>query len=271
MRRLEAAFPDGAKRKRLVTYLCVGDPSIDESVDLAVACAEAGADVLELGIPFSDPTADGETIARASQRAIAAGGGLSATLIACERIRARTDVPIVLFGYYNPVFVRGDRAFAEAASSAGADAVLLVDLPVASSGAFRAVAREASLGVIPLVAPTSSDAHVAAIAEHAGTSPFVYYVAVAGVTGGASALDALDAAARAASGVRERTGRPTVVGFGIDAADRAERVARGGADGVVVGSALVRRVEEGASPATRRGAVAELVRELRGALERAAP
>ncbi|MCA9589519.1 MAG: tryptophan synthase subunit alpha [Myxococcales bacterium] len=270
MRRLVDAFPAGAKRKRLVTYLCVGDPDVDESVELALACVDAGADVLELGCPFSDPTADGDTIARASQRAIAAGGGLTATLRACEAIRKRTEAPVVLFGYYNPIFVRGEAAFAASAASAGADASLVVDLPVSAAADYRRAATGAGIGVIPLVAPTSTDEHVRAIAEHAASSPFVYYVAVAGVTGGSSALASLDSAADAAVSVRERSGRPTVVGFGIDSGERAARVAARGADGVVVGSAIVRAIEEGKTSDARRRGVTALVGSLRDALERAA-
>jgi tryptophan synthase alpha chain len=260
MSRLEKAF---ARGKVLVAYLCVGDPSIDESIDLALACARAGADVLELGVPFSDPTADGPAIARASQRAIARGGGLEATLRVARAVRAaEPDVGIVLFGYYNPFFVRGEDRVAKDAGEAGVDALLVVDLPVEESAPLRAAARAKGVGVVPLLAPTSSVERVAAVKEAAaqGGTPFVYYVSVTGVTG-AGAMDARDAGERAAR-LRAELGLPVVVGFGIDSREKA-RGAAAHVDGAVVGTALVRAVEEGATAAVRRDAVEKLVRELR--------
>lgn len=270
MGRIEDAFARRAAegRKTLITYLCVGDPDEAQSVELAVACADAGADVLELGCPFSDPTADGPAIARASQRALARGGGLDETLRVARAVRSRKpDVGIVLFGYYNPLFVRGEHAAVNAVCAAGIDALLVVDLPTEEATPLRAAAAQRGLGIVPLVAPTTKDVRVARIAAVAKQSPvpFIYYVSMMGVTGGAGATDVLaDAAARAAK-VREITGQPTVVGFGIDSADRA-RVAGHGADGVVVGSAIVRRIEEGGDAESRVAAVRELVTELRNAV-----
>lgn len=266
--RFERAFAARAAegRRALVTYLCVGDPDEAESVELAVACAEAGADVLELGAPFSDPSADGPAIARASERALAKGGGLEATLRVARAVRARTEVPIVLFGYYNPLFVRGEAQAVAAAAAAGVDALLVVDLPVDEADGLRAAAAGVGIGVVPLVAPTSTEARLARIAEAAERYPvpFVYYVSMTGVTGGASAESVLEEAGARAEAVRAVTGRPTVVGFGIDNAARARAASR--ADGVVVGSAIVRRIEEGESPTVRLEAVRELVRELRSAI-----
>ncbi len=162
MGRIEETFARLAseKRKALVAYLCVGDPSLEESIDLAIACVEAGADILELGVPFSDPTADGPAIARASQRAIARGGGLSATLRATKAVRARTTAPIVLFGYYNPLFVRGDaRAVADAAD-AGADALLVVDLPPEEGGELARPRPSKGSRSCRSSAPTSSPARI---------------------------------------------------------------------------------------------------------------
>ncbi len=163
----------------LVAYLCVGDPSVDESVELAQACVRAGADVIELGVPFSDPTADGPAIALASQRALASGGGLEATLRAARSLRAaEPDVGIVLFGYYNPLFVRGEAKAARDAAEAGVDALLVVDLPIEESGPLRRAGKEHGLGFVPLLAPTSRADRVAAVRETAADSPvpFVYYV-----------------------------------------------------------------------------------------------
>jgi tryptophan synthase alpha chain len=266
MNRLEAAFGRG---RVLVAYLCVGDPSVDESVDLARACVRAGADVLELGVPFSDPTADGPAIQRASQRAIAAGGGLQATLRAAKAIRgAVADVGIVLFGYYNPLFVLGEERAARASAEAGVDALIVVDLPIEESSGRKAAGRACGVGVVPLLAPTSSPARVRLVADSAaeGGVPFVYYVSVTGVTG-SGAVDARGAGERAKA-LGKQVGRPIVVGFGIDSREKAREAAKS-ADGVVVGTALVKAIEEGKT-ATERGARVEgLVRELRAGIAEA--
>jgi tryptophan synthase alpha chain len=265
--RLDHAFAGG--RKVLVAYLCVGDPSVDESVDLARACLHAGADVLELGVPFSDPIADGPVIARASQRAIAAGGGLEATLRAARSIRStERDAGIVLFGYYNPLFVRGESRAVGEAAEAGIDALLVVDLPIEDGGTLRNAATARGLGVIPLLAPTSSAERVAATTQVAkgATVPFIYYVSVTGVTG-SGALQASDAGARAGA-LRTETRRPVVVGFGIDSRDKAREAAHQ-ADGVAVGTALVRAVEQGRTAQERRSSVERLVRELRAGVDEA--
>ncbi|MCL2448461.1 MAG: tryptophan synthase subunit alpha, partial [Polyangiaceae bacterium] len=222
MNRLDAIFARAAgaagapgapaPNKVLLAYLCVGDPSVDESVELARAAVEAGADVLELGIPFSDPTADGPAIARASHRAIGAGGGLDATLRAARAVRQFAPrVGIVLFGYYNPLFVRGESRVANDAADAGVDAFLVVDLPVEESGALQTTAASRGVGLVPLLAPTSRASRIAAAAQAARVAPipFVYYVSVTGVTG-STALDA-DQASRRAAELRAEVGRPVIV------------------------------------------------------------
>jgi tryptophan synthase alpha chain len=265
--RLARAFTKG--HKALIAYLCIGDPSVDESIDLARACVRAGVDVLELGVPFSDPIADGPVIARSSQRAIAAGGGLAATLRAARAIRSvDADIGIVLFGYYNPLVARGEaRAVADAAE-AGVDALLVVDLPLEDGADLRALAAARGLGTIPLLAPTSSPERVAALGEAAKRSPmpFVYYVSVTGVTG-SDALQAGSAGARAGA-LREALGLPVVVGFGIDSRQKA-RDAATLADGVVVGTAIVRLIEQGKTPVERRTAVERLIGELRAGVSEA--
>lgn len=266
MGRIDDVFSARGK-KALITYLCVGDPDPDTSVALALACAEEGADILELGCPFSDPSADGVAIARASQRSLDRGGGLEETLKVASAVRAASEVPIVLFGYYNPLFVRGDDGAARAVAEAGIDAMLVVDLPIDESIPLRRAAAEHGLGVIPLVAPTTKRERVASIGALAATYPvpFVYYVSMTGVTGGAGEADVLASAGAEAGRVREATKRPTVVGFGIDSAERA-RIAAKDADGVVVGSEIVRRIERGPDKAARVASVRELVRELRRAI-----
>lgn len=266
MSRLDTVFAGG--RKVLIAYLCVGDPTVDESVELARACVRAGADVLELGVPFSDPTADGPAIVRASQRAIAAGGGIEATLRVAGAIRASDpQVGLILFGYYNPIFVRGEARAVRDAAEAGVDGLLVVDLPVGEAGPLLDAARTQGVGFVPLLAPTSRVERIGAAAAVAaqGHVPFIYYVSVTGITGSA-AIDAKEAGLRAAR-VREQTGRPVVVGFGIDSGAKA-RDAVELADGVVVGTALVRAIERGQSSLDRRKAVEHLVRELRLAVDR---
>lgn len=249
------------KRKALVAYLCMGDPTHEASIDHAVACAEAGADVLELGVPFSDPTADGAVIAQASERALRAGGGLVRAIEAARAIRARTNVPLLLFGYYNPIFVHGEERTVREAREAGVDGLLVVDLPVDEAGPLRALCKKNGLSLVPLLSPTSSAARVAAtkaaIAEHA--PGFVYYVSLTGVTGAATdgSRGLAEAGARAAE-LRGDLGAPVVVGFGIDSPEKAREAAR--ADGVVVGSALVKLVAARKDPGA-------LVASLRRALD----
>jgi tryptophan synthase alpha chain len=262
MGRIEDAFAKRSAegKKVLITYLCVGDPSPEKSIEYALACAEAGADMIELGCPFSDPSADGPAIARASQRALARGGGLDETFKVARAIRDKSEVPLVLFGYYNPLFVRGDTDAARLAAAAGIDALLVVDLPIDESGPLRDAAAVRNIGVIPLVAPTTKLDRIQRIGDMATRSPipFVYYVSMTGVTGGAGGTDVLAKAGEEAKRVHELTRRPTVVGFGIDSAERA-KVAAEHADGIVVGSELVRRIEKNAD-------LREFVAELRAAV-----
>lgn len=254
-------------KRALVTFLCIGDPDEESSVEHALACAEEGADVLELGCPFSDPSADGVAIARASQRALARGGGLDQTLRVARAVRERSDVPMVLFGYYNPLFVRGEREAAELVADAGVDALLVVDLPLEESIPLRDAAASRGLGLVPLVTPTTRPDRVARIGALAESYPipFLYYVSMMGVTGGAGGAEVLASASAAAARARDVTKRPAVVGFGIDSAARA-RVAAEAADGIVVGSELVRRIERGATSEQRIASVRDLVRELRSAI-----
>lgn len=241
MNRIQACFAKARAEGRpvLVAYLCVGDPSVEASFAIARALLEAGADVLELGAPFSDPTADGPVIARASQRAIERGSSMRAAIEVGRRLRAITEAPLVLFGYANPIVVRGEAATVDAVADAGIDAMLVVDLPPEEGEELRERAKQRGVDVIPLLTPTSAESRVEAARKVA--SGFVYYVSVTGVTG-ATTKDPFDDAAQAAASLREKMGLPVVVGFGIDSADKARRAAKG-ADGVVVGTAIVRAIE----------------------------
>ncbi|MFK7990563.1 MAG: tryptophan synthase subunit alpha [Sandaracinaceae bacterium] len=264
--RLEATF-DAAQadgRAALVIYLCAGDPSLDLSADLLVAAAEAGADVLEVGMPFSDPTADGETIQLASERALAAGASLPKVLDVVRQTRARTDVPIILFGYYNPILRYGEERLVRDAKDAGVDGLLVVDLPPEVASPLTDPLEAADLAYIPLVAPTSTDARIDA-AGRAGRA-FLYYVSMTGVTGGAAA-DLAGAAVRAKS-IQDKTGRPVVVGFGVRTAEDVSTLAAHTA-GVVVGSAVVRAVAAASDDEARIAAVRACVSGLAGGTSRA--
>jgi tryptophan synthase alpha chain len=245
------------RRAALVAYFCAGDPDPETTVEVAIAAAEEGADILELGMPFSDPAADGVAIQRASERALRGGMTLKKTLNVARAVRARSSIPIVLFGYYNPIIAYGEEALCRDARSAGIDALLVVDLPPEECASLREPARAAALSLVPLIAPTSSDLRVKLAAEVA--DDFLYYVSLTGVTGAASAN--FEEAALRASQVRERTNKPVVVGFGVTSGSDVKRLA-GHVDGVVVGSALVRAVEESKDRAGAVHAVRALVRDL---------
>jgi tryptophan synthase alpha chain len=263
--RIEASFAacKAESRPALIVYLTIGDPSVADSLACARAALAAGADMLELGVPFSDPSADGPTIAEASQRAIAGGGSLRAALALAQELRKDSDAPFVLFTYFNPVIAFGEAQLPAAAAAAGIDALLLVDLPPEEGAELRQGCRESELAVIPLVAPTTTPARAATLLRDA--RGFAYYVSVTGVTGTGSAP--LAEAASAANALSRAHGLPVVVGFGVDSAAKAEILARAGVDGVVVGSAVVRQIASASSPAERVDRVGQLVTQLRSALQ----
>jgi tryptophan synthase alpha chain len=228
-------------RKTLVLYLTGCDPDFDTSRRLLLAAAQAGADVLELGVPWSDPSADGPAIQAAMRRALAAGGGMAKALDLCRTVRAANpEIPVVLFGYANPIFVRGTAKFAAQAKQAGADGVLCVDWPPDEDPELAQTLAQHALDLVPLIAPTSTPERVKAIAAVAGG--FLYYVSLTGITG--SQLPNLDETSARVRQVRELSGGrlPVAVGFGIATPADARAVA-GFADGVVVGSAAVRVIE----------------------------
>jgi len=256
--RIAKAFASG--KKTLVIYITCGDPSLDVTVDVVLAAARNGADVIELGVPFSEPNADGVAIQRAMERALARGAGLPAALDVCKRVRAAgCEVPLVLFGYYNPVFVRGAEAFCRDAKAAGADGALVVDLPVDEIEELTVPARAAGLDIIPLAAPTSGPERLKRIADL--QAPFVYYVSMTGITG--AALKGVPDVALKVAALRAAGAAKVAVGFGISTPADARAIAEF-ADGVVVGSAVVRVIEE--NPGREPAAVAALVASLRAAL-----
>jgi tryptophan synthase alpha chain len=221
-------------RPALVTYIMAGDPDLDTAQQILDALPGAGADVIELGLPFSDPMADGPGIQLAGQRALANGHTLRKTLAMVERFR-RTDArtPIVLMGYYNPIYIFGVDAFLAAAVAAGVDGLIVVDLPPEEDDELCLPALRAGLNFIRLATPTTDDKRLPAVL--ANTSGFVYYVSMTGITG--AAIKSFGAVGEAVTRIKQHTGLPVVVGFGIKTADDAASAGRH-ADGVAVGTAL---------------------------------
>ena len=268
MNRIDARFNKlkAAGRKALVPFLTAGDPSLQATLPVMHALVEAGADVIELGVPFSDPMADGPTIQRSSERALARGAGLSYVLDTVRAFRQRdADTPVVLMGYLNPVEIRGYARFAAAASAAGVDGVLLVDLPPEEAQELRAALAPHAIALILLASPTTDAARIAQLCRDA--QGYLYYVSYAGVTG-ASHLDTRDAGDRL-RGIRAQTDVPVVAGFGIKDATSAAAMARD-ADGVVVGSALVAALADGSSPEDAAQRARDFLTPLREALDASA-
>lgn len=246
----------------LVVYITAGDPSLDASEKIVLAAADAGADVIELGVPFSDPVADGPTIQRASERALRSGTTLAGVLDLVRRLRTRTQVPLVLFSYFNPILQMGIAKFADAAASAGADGVLATDLTPEESDEHRSVLRARGLDTVFLSAPTSTDARLKLIASV--SSGFLYVISRTGVTGARESLpEELPGLVRR---VRRFTQLPVAVGFGISLPTHV-KVLGGIADAAVVGSAIVAEIEKAGSGDAATKAVADLVGGLKHAAQ----
>jgi len=242
MNRIDQRFAalKATNRKALIPFITAGDPSLEATVPVMHALVAAGADVIELGVPFSDPMADGPTIQRSSERALARGVGTTSVFGMVAAFRA-TDAttPVVLMGYLNPVAIRGVERFAREAGAVGVDGVLLVDLPPEEAAETRTIFNARGLALIALAAPTTSEPRLERLAREA--QGYLYYVSFAGVTG-AHRLDAGSVLARVAA-LRDRAAAPVVVGFGVRDAQTASALAPC-ADGVVVGSALVEAIAE---------------------------
>jgi tryptophan synthase alpha chain len=249
MSRIERRFAQLKKEGRagLVIYLTAGDPDPDTSFALFSGLAGAGADLIEIGMPFSDPMADGPSVQAAGQRALKAGTTLRSTLAMVRRLRERdADTPYVLMGYYNPIYRYGAEAFAADAVASGVDGAIIVDLPPEEDEELAAPARAAGLDIVRLATPTSDEARLPAIVGHA--SGFIYYVAITGITG----TRAADAAAVrvAVERLRHFTKLPIAVGFGIKNPQQAAQVAKA-ADAAVVGSVIVDRLAFNLDPEGR--------------------
>ena len=240
MGRIEDAFATLKRqgKKGFIPFITSGDPDLAATEDLLVVLANSGATLIELGVPFSDPMADGPVIQRASERALKHHFGLQEILDTVARTRKQIDIPIILFSYYNPLLQFGLKHIAKAAKDAGLDGVLVTDLSPEESGEFEAELRANGLDMIFLVAPTSTDERLKLVAQHA--SGFIYAVSRAGVTGAQSAVSA--EAEKLVNRMRQYSELPIAVGFGISSAEQVRDVNRY-ADAVVVGSAIVAEME----------------------------
>ena len=256
MTRIETTFAtlQAEGRKAFVSYIMAGDPDADTALQIMRGLPAAGVDIIELGVPFTDPMADGPTIQLAGQRALAGGQTLAGTLDMVRAFRADNDrTPIVLMGYYNPIYSHGVARFLEQAVAAGVDGLIVVDLPPEEDAVLCVPAQAAGLNFIRLATPTTDAARLPKVLEN--TSGFVYYVSITGITGAATAQPA-DVAPDVAR-IKAASGLPVVVGFGVSTPDTARDIAAV-ADGCVVGSAIIKQIAAGHDPAQ----VLEYVRSL---------
>lgn len=247
MTRIDAKFADlkAQGKKAFVSYIMAGDPDMETSLEVMRGLPAAGVDVIELGLPFTDPMADGPTIQLAGQRALEGGMTLLKTLDMASAFRKEDDTtPIVLMGYYNPIYSMGVEKFLKAAKDAGIDGLIIVDLPPEEDSELCLPAQEAGLNFIRLATPTTDDDRLPRVVQN--TSGFVYYVSITGITGSAEA-EAGDVAPEVVR-IREASGLPVIVGFGVNTPAKSQAIAEV-ADGVVVGSAIVARIAAGDSVA----------------------
>jgi tryptophan synthase alpha chain len=245
MTRIDAKFAElrAANRKAFVAYVMAGDPDYDTSLKIVKGLPGAGVDIIELGLPFTDPMADGPTIQLAGQRALEGGQNLDKTLQMARELRKEDDTtPIVMMGYYNPIYSRGVDRFLEQAKEAGIDGLIVVDLPPEEDEELCIPAQKAGLNFIRLATPTTDDKRLPKVLTN--TSGFVYYVSITGITGAADA-EAGDVGPEVAR-IKAQTDLPVIVGFGIKTPERSKAIAEV-ADGAVVGSAIVERIAKGDS------------------------
>ena len=268
MGRIEERFTALKKegRKAFVAYLTAGDPDLEATEKLIPALEAAGVDIVEIGVPFSDPTADGPIIQAASQRALQKGATLKKILAMIVRLRRFSGIPIVLFGYYNPILNYGPEKFAADAAASGVDGLLVVDLPHEEAEELRQYSDPAGLDFITLIAPTTDPKRARKILRRA--TGFVYYISVTGVTG--TAVPRPDDVRLDVKRLKEVTALPVAVGFGISTPAQAATIAPL-ADGVVVGSALVRLIGEKAGSTGLIPAAASFAAEIRQAIDDACP
>jgi tryptophan synthase alpha chain len=241
MKRIEKIFAELKSKgeKALVAYITAGYPDLETTRALIPALARAGVDILEVGVPFSDPTADGPVIQAASQAALISGATLAKVIDLVGELRGRVEIPLVLFSYYNPIFSMGSATFAKRAAEAGVDGVLVVDLPAEEAGELRVETDPAGLDFISLVAPTTGGDRVRKVVKAA--SGFIYYISVTGVTG--TRGPEMEETRKNVGTIRSLTKLPVVVGFGVSTPEQACQIGNA-TDGVVVGSAFVKLIGE---------------------------
>jgi tryptophan synthase alpha chain len=259
--RIESAFQRVKERgeKALITYIMAGDPTLEDTETYVLQLAQAGADLIELGVPFSDPIADGPIIQQAAERALRSGTTLKKILAAVRSLRMKTQIPLVLMAYYNSIFRYGEAAFCRDAVTAGVDGLIVPDMPPDEAGTIHPLAAAAGLDVIFLLAPTSTARRETAVARL--SRGFIYYVSLTGITG-AKLTDKADVE-RKVREIRGYTKTPVAVGFGIATPEDAREVARI-ADGVIVGSALVKLIAAG-GPAVVTDRLTSFTRSLKAA------
>jgi tryptophan synthase alpha chain len=268
--RIEKRFSEtqAAGRAALVTFVTAGDPNLEDSLALIEALPAAGADVIEIGMPFTDPMADGPAIQASSLRALHAGQNMIKTLDMVRRFRKNDqDTPIILMGYYNPIYIYGNDRFLEDSKAAGVDGLIIVDLPPEEDSELCLPALDAGLNFIRLATPTTDADRLGKVLTN--TSGFVYYVSITGITG--TAKPDPGAVSDKVSLIKAKTNLPVAVGFGVKTPDQARAIAAGGADGVVVGSAIVNLMldhmdDSGNAKKTMVPAIAGFVRSLAEAL-----
>lgn len=241
MKRIENKFAAlrAKNEKALIVYLTAGDPSMNITKQLIFAMEKAGVDILEIGVPFSDPTADGPVIQEAAQRALKAGTTLEGVLKMVTEVRRVSEIPIVLFGYFNPIFAYGVKKFSLAARAAGVDGVLVVDLPYEEAKELRIYTDAMGIDFISLIAPTTGKERLKKITTKA--TGFLYYISITGITG--TAAPKIDHIKTEVAKIRKISKLPIAVGFGISKPQQAREIGCF-ADGVVIGSAVVRLIDE---------------------------
>jgi len=263
MSRISATFERlrQQKEKALIPFITAGYPDLSTTRRLIFQCEQCGADLLELGVPFSDPMADGPIIQHASESALAQGTSLERILGMVKTIRRKSSIPIILMGYYNPFFKFGLKSFTRAAQAAGVDGLLVVDLPPEEAGEMKIHTERAGLDLIFLLAPTSGPERIDSIVKHA--TGFIYYVSLTGVTGVRSKLDR--SIRNQLETIRKKSPLPIGVGFGISTPEHAKTVARW-ADAVVVGSALIKIISGSTSKAEAVQNAGRFIRTLKAAM-----
>ena len=227
--------------KALIPYLMAGDPDLAATKELVLALEKAGCDIIELGAPFSDPLADGPTIQKAALRSLRHHTSIKDVLALVAEVRTVSKIPLIVMTYYNLIFHYGEDRFVNDAAAAGLDGIILPDLPPEESGALQTAAKKAGLDTIFLLAPTSTDERIKVVAR--ASQGFIYYVSLTGVTGSTVGLQQSTITDQIAK-IKSLTDKPVAVGFGIATPDQAAQVASWGADGVIVGSALVKVIEQ---------------------------